>query len=177
MWTVIHSWKGRQNQLHADLEKSHNFNLNCSTKHQLQWVLNAEIISEFIVDWTGPMWLQVPLWNGLPTLMSLGGQSRPLGPLGGRDWPQGPPRTSRGITVELKVHLWSEEYYWGRTDGGTSPGAAFQHNFGGKVNLRCGGEGKPTAERIRRTGVLKIWQTIPYVFQIPSERAALCSVR
>lgn len=34
------------------------------------------------------------------------------------------------------------------SEGGTSPGATFQHNFRGKVNLRCRGEGRPEAKRI-----------------------------
>lgn len=34
-----------------------------------------------------------------------------------------------------------QEYQGARADEGTSPGAAFQANFRGKVNLRCGDEG------------------------------------
>ncbi len=49
-----------------------------------------------------------------------------------------------------------EEYQQARVNEGTSPGAAFQANFRGKVNLRCGGEGKPAAERIRGTDALEV---------------------
>lgn len=37
-----------------------------------------------------------------------------------------------------------------------SPGAALQADYGGKVNLRLGGEEKPAAQRVRTTEALEV---------------------